>query len=94
MGHTFSQKYHNRVIQHEAGHFLVADLVGVLPKRYVVSSLDALKKEGSLNLQAGTSFVDFEFLEEFAYQVSIIFSTFNVKQVNAGKVSETVSVFN
>ncbi|XP_030515217.1 uncharacterized protein LOC115728954 isoform X1 [Rhodamnia argentea] len=64
IGHTFSQKYHNRVLQHEAGHFLIAYLVGILPRGYTVSSLDALKKEGSLNVQAGTSFVDFEFLEE------------------------------
>ncbi|KAL2954477.1 hypothetical protein AAZX31_19G224900 [Glycine max] len=43
--HSFSQKYHNRVIQ----------------------------KEGSLNIQAGTAFADFEFQEE----------------VNSGKVSAT-----
>ncbi|KAK1583778.1 hypothetical protein Q3G72_026826 [Acer saccharum] len=73
IGHTFSQKYHNRVIQHEAGHFLIAYLVGILPKAYTLSSLEALKKEGSLNLQAGTAFVGFEFLEE----------------VNTGKVSAT-----
>ncbi|XP_019420025.1 PREDICTED: uncharacterized protein LOC109330324 [Lupinus angustifolius] len=73
IGHSFSPKYHQRVIQHEAGHFLVAYLLGILPKSYTISSLDALKKEGSLNVQAGTAFVDFEFLEE----------------VNAGKVSAT-----
>ncbi|XP_048235960.1 uncharacterized protein LOC8288484 [Ricinus communis] len=64
IGHTFSQKYHSRVIQHEAGHFLIAYLVGILPKGYTLSSLEALQKEGSLNVQAGTAFVDFEFLEE------------------------------
>ncbi|XP_044482891.1 uncharacterized protein LOC123209153 [Mangifera indica] len=74
IGHTFSQKYHNRVIQHEAGHFLIAYLVGILPKGYTLSSLEALQKEGSLNVQAGTAFVDFEFLEE----------------VNSGKVSATM----
>ncbi|XP_022971098.1 uncharacterized protein LOC111469866 isoform X1 [Cucurbita maxima] len=74
IGHTFSQKYHNRVIQHEAGHFLIAYLLGVVPKGYTLSSLEALQKEGSLNLQAGTAFVDFEFLEE----------------VIAGKVSGTM----
>ncbi|CAI0432219.1 unnamed protein product [Linum tenue] len=73
IGHNVSQKYHNRVIQHEAGHFLVAYLVGVLPKGYTLSSWEALQKEGSLNVQAGTAFVDFEFLEE----------------VNSGKVSAT-----
>ncbi|XP_050383140.1 uncharacterized protein LOC126799920 [Argentina anserina] len=73
IGHTFCQKYHNRVIQHEAGHFLIAYLLGILPKGYALTSLDAFKKEGSLNVQAGTAFVDIEFVEE----------------VNAGKVSAT-----
>lgn len=74
IGHTFSQKYHNRVIQHEAGHFLIAYLVGILPRGYTLSSFEALKKEGSLNVQAGTTFVDFEFVEE----------------VKTGKVSATM----
>lgn len=73
IGHTFSQKYHNRVIQHEAGHFLIAYLVGILPKGYTLSSLEALKKEGSLNVQAGTAFVDFEFLEEVGSFLQFIF---------------------
>ncbi|KAG6646119.1 hypothetical protein CIPAW_08G171500 [Carya illinoinensis] len=64
IGHKFSQKYHNRVVQHEAGHFLIAYLMGILPKGYTLTSLEALKKEGSLNVQAGTAFVDFEFVEE------------------------------
>lgn len=73
IGHTFSQKYHNRVIQHEAGHFLVAYMVGILPRGYTLTSLEALQKDGSFNVQAGTAFVDFDFLEE----------------VNTGKVSAT-----
>ncbi|XP_021669591.2 uncharacterized protein LOC110656911 isoform X2 [Hevea brasiliensis] len=72
VGHTFSQKYHNRVIQHEAGHFLIAYLVGILPKVYTLSSLEALQKEGSLNVQAGTAFVDLEFLEETLNRFSCI----------------------
>lgn len=51
-------------MQHEAGHFLIAYLVGILPRGYTNSSLDALQKEGSLNIQAGTAFADFEFQEE------------------------------
>ncbi|EOA21154.1 hypothetical protein CARUB_v10001500mg [Capsella rubella] len=74
VGHTFSQRYHNRIVQHEAGHFLVAYLVGILPRGYTLSSLEALQKEGSLNIQAGSAFVDYEFLEE----------------VNSGKVSATM----
>ncbi|KAJ4765247.1 translation initiation factor 3 subunit I [Rhynchospora pubera] len=71
IGHTLSHKYHSRVIQHEAGHFIIAYLLGVLPKSYTITSLETLTKEGSLNVQAGTAFVDFEFLEE----------------INSGKVS-------
>jgi hypothetical protein len=47
-------------VQHEAGHFLIAYLVGILPKGYTLSSLEALNKEGSLNV----AFVDLDFLEE------------------------------
>ncbi|XP_071702254.1 uncharacterized protein [Rutidosis leptorrhynchoides] len=64
IGHNISRKYHNRVIQHEAGHFLIAYLLGILPKGYTLSSLEAFQREGSLNVQAGTVFVDFEFTEE------------------------------
>ena len=57
----YTSSYH---VQHEAGHFLVAYLLGVLPKGYTITSLDTLSKQGSLNIQAGTAFVDYEFLEE------------------------------
>ncbi|PKA59345.1 hypothetical protein AXF42_Ash001439 [Apostasia shenzhenica] len=57
---------------HEAGHFLIAYLLGVLPKGYMLSSLEAFRKEGSLNVQAGTAFVDFEFVEAMLNQFSCI----------------------
>ena len=60
--------------QHEAGHFLIAYLVGILPRGYTVSSVEALKKEGSLNVQAGTTFVDFEFVEEVRSPCPLSFS--------------------
>lgn len=60
-------------MQHEAGHFLIAYLVGILPKGYTLTSFEALKKEGSLNVQAGTAFVDFEFLEEVGSFLQFIF---------------------
>lgn len=61
------------VIQHEAGHFLIAYLLGVLPKGYTLSSLKALIKERSLNVQAGTAFVDFEFIEEVWHSFPVSF---------------------
>lgn len=64
IGRVLSKKYSNRVAQHEAGHFLVAYLLGVLPKSYTLSSIHALRKGGSLNVQAGTTFVDSQFREE------------------------------
>ncbi|KAH7286608.1 hypothetical protein KP509_32G014800 [Ceratopteris richardii] len=64
IGRITSEKYKNRVAQHEAGHFLVAYLLGILPKDYTLSSLDAYLKEGSLSVQAGTRFVDTKFQEE------------------------------
>ncbi|KAF2950247.1 uncharacterized protein [Oryza sativa Japonica Group] len=72
IGHNLSQKYRNRVIQHEAGHFLIAYLLGVLPKGYTITSLDTFIKKGSLNVQAGTAFVDFEFLQEMLNKFSCI----------------------
>ncbi|MCD7448855.1 hypothetical protein HAX54_046948 [Datura stramonium] len=74
IGHTFSQKYHNSYSTWKSGHFLIAYLLGILPKGYTLTSLDALKKEGSLNIQAGTALWTLEFIEE----------------VNRGKVTATM----
>lgn len=64
VGRILSEKYRNRVAQHEAGHFLIAYFLGVLPKSYTLSSLDAYFKEDSLNVQAGMTFADVDFQEE------------------------------
>merc|ERR1711924_590536 len=49
-----------------AGHFLVAYLVGLLPRAYTLSSLDALRSEGALSVQAGCLFCDADFQTEVA----------------------------
>ena len=43
-GRVLSRTYAQRVALHEAGHFLVAYLLGVLPRGYTLSSLDAFQK--------------------------------------------------
>eukprot|EP00959_Pyramimonas_sp_CCMP1952_P007374 154203-Pyramimonas_sp.AAC.2 len=64
IGGVISKEYSERVAQHEAGHFLAAYLLGVLPKGYTLSSRDAFLKYGALNVQAGTLFCDRVFQRE------------------------------
>lgn len=59
-----SPAYVSRLRIHEAAHFLVAYLMGILPKGYTLSSLDAYEKYGALNVQAGCAFCDGEFQKE------------------------------
>ncbi|GBG61573.1 hypothetical protein CBR_g22370 [Chara braunii] len=66
LGRLVSEKYRKRVAEHEARHFLVSYLLGVLPKDYTLSDWDAYRRYQALNVQAGTTFVDFEFQEEVA----------------------------
>eukprot|EP00440_Ansanella_granifera_P074301 gb/GFBE01080631.1/.p1 GENE.gb/GFBE01080631.1/~~gb/GFBE01080631.1/.p1 ORF type:complete len:400 (+),score=65.97 gb/GFBE01080631.1/:1-1200(+) len=51
-----SPDYRDRVAQHEAGRFLVAYLIGILPKGYTLSAADALGKFQSTNIRAGCVF--------------------------------------
>lgn len=53
-----------RVAFHEAGHFLIAYMTGLLPLAYTLSSLDAYMKYRTLNVQAGCRFADAEFDKE------------------------------
>ena len=65
-GRLLNPSYADRVAFHEAGHFLVAYLVGLLPRGYTLSSLDALRSEGALSVQAGCLFCDADFQAEVA----------------------------
>lgn len=61
-----SKTYVARLRLHEAAHFLVAYLMGILPKGYTLSSADAYKEYGALNVQAGCAFCDGAFQAEVA----------------------------
>ncbi|TYK10198.1 uncharacterized protein E5676_scaffold16G003430 [Cucumis melo var. makuwa] len=56
--------------QHEAGHFLVGYLMGVLPKEYQVPSVQALSQNRFA--EGKVSFVGFEFLGETLNQFSCV----------------------
>ena len=61
-----STSYRSRLQLHEAAHFLVAYLMGILPKGYTLSSIDAYNEYGALNVQAGCAFCDGAFQREVA----------------------------
>lgn len=58
LGRLVSKEYPQRVACHEAGHFLVAYLLGVLPKAYTLGAWEAFSKYNSMSVQAGTTFLD------------------------------------
>ncbi len=51
---TINPSYGERVATHESGHFLIAYLVGLLPRTYTLSSLDAYKRWAVLILSTST----------------------------------------
>jgi len=64
IGRRFSRAYEERVSRHEAGHFLIAYIMGVLPSGYTLSAWNALKNNKTLSIQAGTAFCDEDFQAE------------------------------
>ena len=66
IGRWFNKSYGVRVSRHEAGHFLIAYIMGVLPRGYTLSAWNALKYNMTLSVQAGTSFCDEDFQNEVA----------------------------
>mmetsp|Transcript_18401 Transcript_18401/g.51580 ORF Transcript_18401/g.51580 Transcript_18401/m.51580 type:complete len:357 (-) Transcript_18401:378-1448(-) len=66
LGRIINPSYKQRVALHEAGHMLVAYIVGILPRAYTLSSWDAFVRYRALNVQAGTQFCDTQFQAEVA----------------------------
>ena len=58
--------YKEKVVFHEAGHFLLCYLLGVPIRGYITSAWEALKKYPEIKGQAGTIFYDGRFAEEIA----------------------------
>lgn len=77
--------------QHEAGHFLVGYLMGVLPKEYEVPSIQALSQNRFA--EGKVSFVGFEFLGEID-SVRILGGNVDVRnfhnRANKGRISSKI----
>ncbi len=59
----FSPEYRERILHHEAGHFLVAYVLGVPVKGYTLSAWEALKQKQKGS--GGVTFDDVELLSQF-----------------------------
>ncbi|KAI8027675.1 hypothetical protein LOK49_LG02G02026 [Camellia lanceoleosa] len=80
---------HLMCMQHEAGHFLVGYLLGVLPKGYKVSNMEALRQEKFA--RGRVEFLGFEFLRDI--DTTKILQNFSRGKLfdgaNRGKISST-----
>ncbi|XP_022968755.1 uncharacterized protein LOC111467900 isoform X1 [Cucurbita maxima] len=65
--------------QHEAGHFLVGYLMGVLPKQYEVPSIQALRQNRFA--EGNVSFVGFEFLGQID-SIKILVENADIKNLH------------
>lgn len=61
-------EYREKIIDHEAGHFLVAYLLGLPIRGCVTNAWDGLEKYPGLGVQAGTIYYDTKLQEEIANQ--------------------------
>lgn len=61
---------HQMCLQHEAGHFLVGYLVGVLPRSYEVPSAQDITQDKFA--QGNVQFLGFEFLKEVQNKCRLI----------------------
>nr|DAD37874.1 TPA_asm: hypothetical protein HUJ06_008515 [Nelumbo nucifera] len=59
---SLCEEKHLMCMQHEAGHFLIAYLLGILPRGYAVPSIEAFWKDKFI--VGKVEFVGFEFLKE------------------------------
>ncbi|KAL7600805.1 hypothetical protein Lser_V15G22290 [Lactuca serriola] len=82
---------HKQVVQHEAGHFLIGYMLGVLPKTYKFSIMEDVKQDKVVD--ASVKFVGFEFLRELEDELPSKKKLHDVKpshRDNKRKLSSTV----
>ncbi|GAV63234.1 hypothetical protein CFOL_v3_06754 [Cephalotus follicularis] len=82
--HSSFEDYHFLCAQHEAGHFLVGYLLGVLPQDYIVPSVEELRTD---DYAIGrVRFVGFDFLHEVG-AAKMLPKNITKGEINKGKIS-------